>query len=950
MRKLSDEKKLRDAEEVAVRYFLAAIVGGQKNDEKLREVILDTVLNQRLGDFLLYPDVDRDTLRSRIEKRFNIEIDAPRILEDSREHIAWLQERKANGTIDWKLWNRYYRYLMDIKQRPPTVVKDLDNATDEVLGRLEDPLDRERSWDRRGMVVGQVQSGKTSNYTGLISKAFDSGYKVVIVLAGPYNNLRSQVQIRLDEELLGFDTSQFTLGRAPDGIVGVGRLKPEFTPNITPLTNQLEEGDFRLTVAQRVSINPEGNQVLLVVKKNAVVLETVRRFFASGPSAHYDSNLQQNVVTGVPLLVIDDEADYGSVNTADVPTDEEGNFLTDYDPTRINGLIREILMTFRQRAYVGYTATPFANIFIPLEMYQERYGPDLFPESFIIGLQPPSDYIGPSKIFGTRDSGERIFPLLRLVQDQEDFIPDKHKKEFSPARLNESVKNAIYSFILSCAARRVRGYKSVHNSMLVHVTRFVSVQEKVADLVRTELEFIKSALEHGEGAYHPSVRELLKALWENDFVGTSSEVYPELKQIPWESVDAELIPAVAKMQIMVINGTAADVLSYKENEAQGLNVIVIGGDKLSRGMTLEGLSVSYFLRSSRMYDTLLQMGRWFGYRSDYADLCRIFTIEQMVDYYQRIQAADEELRQEFDQMVERKETPRTYGLKVRYHKGLMVTSSVKMRHGVKLDLKYEGDIAETTVFDPDEETISQNFVITDQFLRGIQNTPVVSEGYVLWSNVPADQISSFLRQFKTHKDAVEVNGPLMADYIDAQEEVGGVREWTVALLKRQILHQSDDLDEKDAPEITCNLAGFDIVTTQRSPYRYIPGKKVTVRRLVSPRHEYIDITDEEWATYEEDLKNKGLQMHLNSVRNRNGAYARLARCSKRGLLLIYPLNQVAFEQKIHNPRSKFVSLDSEFHISTPIIGLALSFPGDRKAVPIQYAVNNVWWQQEQGTL
>ncbi|MDA8055328.1 MAG: hypothetical protein M0Z77_06730 [Thermoplasmatales archaeon] len=947
---MSDEKKLRDAEEVAVRYFLAAIGGGQKNNEKLREQILDTVLTQRLGDFLLFPDVDRDTLRARIEKRFNIEIEAPKILEDTGEHIAWLKERKATGTIEWKLWNRYYRYLIDVKQRPPSVVNDVDRATDEILGRLENPIDLERSWDRRGMVVGQVQSGKTGNYTGLICKALDSGYKVIIVLAGPYNNLRSQVQIRLDEELLGFDTSQFTVGRAPDGIVGVGKLKPEFTPNITPLTNQLEEGDFRLMVAQRVAINPGGNPVLLVVKKNAVVLETVRRFFASGPSAHFDSNLQRNIVTGVPLLVIDDEADYGSVNTADVPTDDEGNFLTDYDPTRINGLVREILMTFGQRAYVGYTATPFANIFIHSEMFQDRYGPDLFPESFIIGLQPPSDYIGPSKIFGNRDSDDGILPLLRAVHDQEDFIPDKHKKDFSPTGLNESVKKAMCSFILACAVRRVRGYKSVHNSMLIHVTRYVLTQAKVADLVKAELEFIKSALAHGEGAYHPSIREILKNLWEEDFVGTSSEVYPEMDPIPWEALNSELLPAVTKMQVIVINGTAADVLSYKENEAQGLNVIAIGGDKLSRGMTLEGLSVSYFLRASRMYDTLLQMGRWFGYRPDYADVCRIFTTDQMVDYYQRIQAADEELRQEFDIMVERKETPRTYGLKVRSHKGLLVTSSVKMRHGIYLNLKYEGDIAETTVFNPDDDTVSHNLNVTDLFLKGLQSTPKVTEGHVLWSGVRADQISTFLRQFKTHKDALEVNGPLIADYIDAQEDVNGVRQWTVVLLNRQNSYHMDDPEEKDEPDVSCALGGHVVVTTKRSPKRYASGEKVTVQRLVSPRHEHIDITEEEWATFENDLKIKGLQVPTKSVREGSGAYARYARPPARGLMLIYPLNPNVFENRIHAPTSKLISPDPDFHISKPIIGLALSFPKDLNAVPIQYAVNNVWWQQEQGTV
>lgn len=947
---VNEDTLFRNAEEIAVRYFLAATEEGKIYSEELRENILDSVLSQKIGDVQPFSMVDRDILRKRLEQRFNIIISPPKILEDTREHVAWLQERKASGKIEWKLWNRYFRFLIDVRERPPAVVSDLDHTTDEILGRLEDPVDLERNWDRRGIVVGQVQSGKTANYTGLICKAFDAGYKIVLVLAGPYNNLRSQVQRRLDEELLGFDTSQFTLGRTPDGRVGVGKLSPEILTGIIPLTNQLEDGDFKIRVARQVTIGPGSDPILLVVKKNATILRTLLRYLSTGPSSRIDKTLKRNIISGVPLLVVDDEADYGSVNTVNVPRDENGNFAKDYDPSTINRLIRSLLMTFKQRAYVGYTATPFANIFIHSELTHNDYGPDLFPDSFIISMQTPSDYIGPSRIFGTLSSTNKVLPLLRPIDDQESFVPDGHKNGFMPEKLNNSLRLAIQSFILTCAARRARGERSVHNSMLVHVTRYISTQDKVAQLVSEEIESIRNRLKYGDGARGPSMIDLLRELWFNDYVSTTQSSDMGTSHVDWKNVEIELLPSIEKMDILTINGTAADVLNYKENEAQGINVIVIGGDKLSRGMTFEGLSISYFLRSSRMYDTLLQMGRWFGYRPRYADLCRIFTTDQIVDYYQMINEADEELRQEFDHMVDRKETPRTYGLRVRSHKGLMVTSSVKMRHGIKLDLAYQGDISETTLFDPDQEVVGWNRHVTDTFLRNMSTSPKITEGYVLWSGVPAAEVVNFLKSFRTHQDAPHVNGVLMGEYIETQDEIDELQTWSVALLKKQLTTRDLVEESSDTPEVEIDLGGYRLVTTKRSPVRYEKRRKIVIKRVVSPRHEQIDISADEWKKCDEERISRGISPVDPVLRNKSGKYAREARPRKRGLMLIYPLNPTVFQSRINDVNWKFRTPDTEFRLSEPLIGLALSFPSSPFAIPIQYNVNNVWWEQEQGSV
>ena len=936
-----------DAVAVSVRHFMQLQKMEQPYTPELLEQILDTVLNQQIGVLRPYKDVDREELRAELERRFSVVIEPPRILEGKGEHRVWLPERKADPASEWPLWNEYRRILLDIRVRPPPVVAELDRTTDDVLGRLEDPTDLDRAWDRRGMVVGQVQSGKTGHYTGLICKALDAGYKVVIILAGPYNNLRSQVQRRLDEELLQFDTSRPEVPLPTEEGVVLGA--PGAGMKIIPLTSQLEDGDFKIQVATHVTVGPGHSPILLVVKKNATVLRTLLRFFATGPGARPDPVRNRNVISGAPLLVIDDEADYGSINTAEVPRDEKGDFVEDYDPTRINQLVRELLRSFRQSAYVGYTATPFANIFIHPDQPHQLYGEDLFPESFIVSLQPPSDYMGPKEVFGI-GGGTEPLPLVRYVGDYGTFVPDGHRIGYEPPDLCGSVREAMRAFLLACAVRRVRGQRAVHNSMLIHVTRFVSTQLGVTNLVRAELDTLRDRLKFGDGAATPPLRDELKALWEADFRPTSDAVGRPGVAETWNAVDAELLPSVEKMHVRTINGSAGDVLDYKQNEAQGLNVIAVGGDKLSRGLTLEGLTVSYYLRTSRkyLYDTLLQMGRWFGYRPGYRDLCRIYTTDSLAWNYERIAAADEELRAEFNDMADRRETPRSYGLRVRTHPGLLVTSAVKMRNSVTIDISYQGNVSETIIFDPSPETVDWNLRETDAFLRGIHDRPIRLPGRFVWHGIAREAVTTFLKRFRTHPDATEVDSRLLASYIDQQSGTDNLRAWSVALLDRTVSTQDEeDQKESAAPEFPISLGGCEVITTRRSPKRNFPAEKVTIRRLVSPRHEALDIADDEWQQAESRRRDAALPVPDRKT-SEVAAFAREARPKERGLMLIYPLNPRHMEAVVRDPAWKGRLRDPDFSLSNPVIGLALSFPGSADAIPLRYTVNPVWLEKERG--
>lgn len=463
-------------------------------------------------------DVDADALVAQLMHEANVYVPDATLMEDPTDHIEWLPARR--GSINWQFWSRYRAFLEQDKQLPEPAVSSLNKLTDDILGKLEEP-DRSPPWDCRGMVVGSVQSGKTANYCGLICKAVDAGYRLIVVLAGMHNNLRSQTQYRLDEGVLGRDSQKDRQLDQASSLLGVGRLFGQLLP-IHSLTSSLDDGDFRAPKAD-TNVTIGGDPVVLVIKKNGSVLRNLLRWVLHVRGEEIPSQ-QGKIIRGVPLLVIDDEADNASINTKD----RRGKAVSETDVTAINGRIRELLDAFEKSAYVGYTATPFANIFINPDAETPKHGEDLFPRSFILNVLPPSNYVSPSRVFGLDgdpDSGiepQKGLPLVRLVDDYSDIFPSKHKKDLSVEELPESLKRAMYCFVLVCAARRARRQTTVHNSMLVHVTRFVDVQHQVAQLIQTQVESMRLRLTIGEGERSKTLRAELQELWTTDFEPTTS--------------------------------------------------------------------------------------------------------------------------------------------------------------------------------------------------------------------------------------------------------------------------------------------------------------------------------------------------------------------------------------------------------------------------------------------
>lgn len=887
---------------------------------------------------------DRQAVTDELIRRFSLWIGQDATLQNNEGHKDWLNAARKQ---DWRYWQRYREWLerkLSIK-----AVEALDRSTDSVLALLEDPL-REGAWDRRGLVVGHVQSGKTSHYSGLTCKAADAGYKIIIVLAGLHNNLRSQTQMRLDEAFLGFKAT--VLDDETHEPIGVGEIDadPAIRPNFA--TTRTEKGDFSTKVARNLGITPEQRPWLFVVKKNKTVLTRLLGWIRNHVANTHDRETGRRIVTNLPLLLIDDEADHASVDTKEMSFDDNGRPHEEHSPTAINGLIRRILHSFSRSAFVGYTATPFANIFIHEQSATREEGPDLFPAAFIINLAAPSNYVGPARVFGKRAEMGRGngLPLVRRVADFEGWMPAKHKNGHFPLhdgrnQLPPSLNEAIDAFILACALRRLRGQEADHCSMLVHVTRYTSVQEVVRAQVTECIHHLRQRLHRRTGG-HEEILVYLRSLWERDFAPTTAAMRVEMPDeigrvtgADWAEIEPLLADTVADIQVRIINGTAKDALDYAENQETGLKVIVVGGDKLARGLTLEGLTVSYFLRASKMYDTLMQMGRWFGYRPGYLDLGRLYTTDELVEWFEHIADASEELREEFDFMAASGATPREYGLKVQSHPMLMVTSSIKMRTARDLELSFSGGLSETVNFHRESETLQRNLDVARRLVSLI-GTPEANpirqrngsvherKGYV-WNGVSADDVLAFLDGYRGHPEARKANSALLADFIRSLVPGGELTSWTVALIGGG---EGADVPFGD---------GISVRALRRAAHGQHPDR-YSIRRLMSPRDEAIDLDEVAWMAALTETRGA---FHADPGRNGgreepdapNGPAIRKVRPRERGVLFLY-----AIDPALAGPDA---GLPAD---ASPVIGFAVSFPASDTAVRVRYRVNNIYWEQEYG--
>lgn len=713
------------------------------------ESIRATISEMRqLSMYTEVTDDEAEMLARELEERIGVSMGIGAIVEDN-EFRPWLLDARAKGVIEPHYWSRYQQ-LLQSEGLPPDVMTMTDNVTERILDRLGDPRDP-NSWDRRGMVVGHVQSGKTANYIGLICKAADAGYRLVVVIAGIHNNLRNQTQGRIDEGFIGRDTGRLhmlgTTSRPKK--IGVGKFDDRKTP--VSLTNTIRDFNKAMATTNTSQIGSYAVPVVLVIKKNSSTLknliEWLREHSAVGGSEMVDQ----------PALLIDDEADNASIN---IKYGRE-------EVSKINGQIRTLLGLFRRSCYVGYTATPFANIFIDPDTEDDFGNQDLFPKNFIIGLDPPSNYFGPNRVIinGGLD-GEPKY--VRFIDDNEDIIPIRHRIDHRVEELPDSLVYALRAFIVARTIRNLRGQAGEHASMLVNASRFTAIQDALRHRLHDRLGAITNAVrvdaaKGPSGLRNPELAAL-KRVWEQEY----REAYSN-----WDGIQQHLFPTVESARVVVINNRSSEKLDYENSGEYGQTVIAVGGISLSRGLTLEGLTVSYFLRNSMMYDTLMQMSRWFGYRPNYEDLCRIWMRREAADWYAHIAEATEELHAQLRRMEREGATPEMFGLAVRSHpSALMVTARNKMGSGEKhVMVGLSNAFVETTKLSADPEALEHNRSAARDFLASLGDAGMTQDmaetvsGGLLLRSVPVDKVDGFLLKFRNARESVQTEIEPLRKYI-----------------------------------------------------------------------------------------------------------------------------------------------------------------------------------------
>ena len=695
-----------------------------------KEVPTEAILRTMLEKLRFFgPDLEDhhfDAIFDEISTRIDVSMELGNLVE-ATDHKSWLKERRAS--IDWRLWTAYSQLLTN-QGRPSLVIDKLDQSLDVILDHLGDPEDK-GDWARKGLVIGDVQSGKTGTYIGLMDKAADAGYRYFILLTGNTESLRQQTQSRVDQGVIGRDSlfmNRAAVIQPNQPKVGIGAL---LTDNHATVSMTTMTTDFRKNSQLAINFSPGPEMMIVfVTKKNKTVLDEVAKWI--GKQAHANGK-----VSG-PLLLLDDESDYASVNTK----------VAGEDPTAINKGIRTILGQFSRSSYVGFTATPFANIFI-----DDEDESDLFPSDFIYGLEAPSNYIGPQALFG--ESGEDDAAVsLNVLDDAEVHFPIKHKNSHIVGSIPESLCEAVRTFIVANAIRDLRQQNNDPRSMLINVSRFNFVQNRVFHLVSETLATYRTAIQmhsrmYAKGAKNDSLQSL-----EETFYREFSD-----SACTWQQVVDALPSAVSEIQTRLVNAKSDKKLEQDElNLGSPPRLIAVGGDLLSRGLTLEGLMVSYFYRQTAASDTLMQMGRWFGYREGYEDLCRLWIDDTMVAAYSQAAQSIDELRLELAKMEAQKLTPEQYGLAVRNHPdALLITARNKMRAaktGSK-SISLRGRSIESFKLSADPKVITSNFGAATSLIGSLKNiegsTELARKNRPIWRAVDKKLVADFLDLFQAHE-------------------------------------------------------------------------------------------------------------------------------------------------------------------------------------------------------
>lgn len=664
----------------------------------------------------------------------------PAVLEaDGRE--AWY----AGPGPDDVFWPNVSKYLLAQLGNAESH-EALDLSSTRVVSCLANP--HRSAFSVRGLVAGDVQSGKTSNFTAVVAKAADAGYGFILVLSGTKSKLRRQTQSRLEQDLVQRDPDRWFLLTSEQRDFGAGFVTPP----------------------GQVLVRWRQQPALAVVKKNSRVLKHLSTWIAGAPATLRSS---------IPVLIIDDEADEASIN-ARKPEEQR---------TAVNGAILDILRLLGKASFVGYTATPYANFLIDATAEE-----DLYPRDFILNLTSGKQYFGYEKIFGrerTRydESDEAIdgLDMIRSIAADEAgaLKPARGEEMAAPdlARL-PALTRALAWFLLCTAARAARGQAGKHSSMLIHTSQRVAIHRLFKAPIEAWLKKLEGSVKKSTGLVVGELRQL----WDAENARVPASEWGRTNQ-SFDSILVQLLPTVSRTRVIVENGMTPqeERLVYGD---EGGSYIVIGGDVLSRGLTLEGLVCSYFTRSASTYDTLMQMGRWFGYRRGFEELPRIWMTDELKSAFYELGGVDREMRQQIDRTYRPGLTPRDFAPMIRRMPSLAVTSRMKMqgRQVSEVRINYGARRVQTILF----HHVNQRWLLNNQDAAkklidsAVRSGKVVSavrapEGKMVRA-VGTSSVLEFLSEYQFHEQSWNLNAGMIRKYVKKEADLGGLTDWNVLVL------------------------------------------------------------------------------------------------------------------------------------------------------------------------
>ncbi|MFI1740106.1 Z1 domain-containing protein [Streptomyces sioyaensis] len=805
---------------------------------------------QQLRDLFVPEEVIEEMLR-RHEAAMTEIVSLREPLAVGRENaVRWYAGPRA-GDKNWPAFEKRLKRQLDLDE-----VKKIDEASDRVVAMLDHPATP--TFRSRGLVIGHVQSGKTSNFTAVVSKAADRGYRMFIVLSGVHNSLRRQTQTRLIRDLVD--------------------LNPPLWHQITK-----PEHDFQPPPNAQSFLASKDQHLLLVVKKNGPVLKKLRDWLEEA----------REQLGNCPTLIIDDEADQATLATR-----------------RINPLIRDVIGRIPKVCYVGYTATPFANLLVD-PMDEE----DFYPRDFILSLPRGEQYQGPETLFGRNpldhDDPSEVpggLDMIRSIPDEElgDLRPAKKADvaDFAP-EATPSLRRAVFWFWLATATRHARGQSDRHSSMLIHAHSDTHVHDSYGPVVQAlQVEVIQGIRERN------GVVEELRDLWNEE----SRRVEPAggNRRFDFETVFPALDGVVSTTKIVMDHYRSTDRLDY---DSGPVNVIAVGGNTLSRGLTLEGLVVSFFVRSSNVYDTLLQMGRWFGYRPGYEDLPRIYMPDETRRWFAHLATVEAEMRVEIDRYLTEHLTPLDLAPRIRCHPKMKVTAPSKSKSAVRAAASYGGQLVETRYFPrkknvEDEQWHADNAAAVSHLLAASHRDGKLDDGVAggraLWRDVPLDHVLTFIHEYQFHPKALDAARDLMQDYIvKRNKNSGALALWNIGVIGKKPTGANGRLKLPHGAAVDL------VVRTRLEPSA--DESVADIKTLTGSRDEALDLRIPEG----EEKVNRTLLQRL-----------RVAQQPECGLLLLYPIDAKA-PVPIVRKNGQEAQVEGRAPLDAPgevVWGVALVFP------------------------